>query len=226
MFRPKPGFPEEELLLQRTLPIVTALVLLLAAGMAGYFLLFRTIPENGTSNPASGDSAAPGQSPAIGRFDPVDSKPDIAGIIVSDPAGDVDLGRYKGKALLINLWATWCAPCVAEMPSLDRLQAKLGGDRFAVVTVAMNEPNMAAVEDFMKKYQLQNLPVLLDMNHAIDSRLRVEALPTSLLVTPDGKIVARFSGDNKWDCGKPLAALDDFAKDGTVPTNTLDSCVE
>jgi len=141
-------------------------------------------------------------------------------------AGTVSLSSLKGKVVVLDFWATWCAPCVAEMPSLDRLQAKLGGDRFAVVTVAVDEPNMGAVEDFMKKYQLQNLPVLLDVNHAIDHQVRIQSLPTSLLVTPEGKVVARFTGDNKWNCGKPLAALDDFAKDGTVPTNILDPCVE
>jgi thiol-disulfide isomerase/thioredoxin len=214
--------------LRRILPILIVLVLLLAA-VGGYTFLSRTTPpENSApSLPASASSTGPGeQAPVMGRFEPIQPQPGVAGVIISDTEGDVDLGRYKGKALLLNIWATWCAPCVAEMPSLDRLQAKLGSDKFAVVTVAVDEPNMGAVEDFLKKYHLQNLPVLLDMNHAIDHQVRIQSLPTSLLVTPEGKIVARFTGDNKWDCGKPLAALDDFVKDGTVPTNTLDPCVE
>jgi len=215
--------------LRRTLPILVGFVLLaLAAGVVGYTLLPKAgTPENPASLAAAGGSTSgkPADEPVVtGRFQPVAAGPDIAGTIISDPEGDVDLGRYKGKALLINVWATWCAPCVAEMPSLDRLQAKLGGDRFAVVPVAVDEPNMAAVQDFMKKYQLQNLPVLLDLNHAIDQKIRLQSLPASLLVSPEGKILARFTGDNRWDCGKPLAALDSFAKDGTVPTNTLEPC--
>ncbi|HWU00297.1 MAG TPA: TlpA disulfide reductase family protein [Terriglobales bacterium] len=217
--------------MQRTLPILTVFVLLLAAAIGGYFFLFKATPsEDAPSLPATSSSvagnAASEPSPVIGRFEPIEAQPSLAGVVISDSQGDVDLGRYKGKALLLNIWATWCAPCVAEMPSLDRLQAKLGSDRFAVVTVAVDEPNMGAVEDFMKKYQLQNLPVLLDVNHAIDHQVRIQSLPTSLLVTPEGKVVARFTGDNKWNCGKPLAALDDFAKDGTVPTNILDPCAE
>lgn len=224
--------------MRRTLPILAGLILLvLAAGVVSYVLLPKAqIPEdaaslaatgNATGGAASGKTAGTTDEPVVtGRFEPVAATPDIAGTIVSDPQGDVDLGRYKGKALLINVWATWCAPCVAEMPSLDRLQAKLGGDRFAVVPVAVDEPSMAAVEDFMKKYQLKNLPALLDLNHAIDQKIRLQSLPASLLVSPDGKIVARFTGDNRWDCGKPLAALDSFAKEGTVPTNTLEPCTE
>lgn len=179
-----------------------------------------------TGSVATSGAAAADNAPVTGRFQKVAETPDIAGLIVSDPDGDVDLGRYKGKALLINVWATWCPPCVAEMPSLDRLQAKLGSDHFAVVPVAVDEPNMAAVQDFMAKYQLQHLPVLLDLNHAIDHRIRLQSLPASLLVSPEGKILARFTGDNKWDCGQPLAAIDAFIKTGEIAEGTLTPCAD
>ncbi|HEX9447423.1 MAG TPA: TlpA disulfide reductase family protein, partial [Dongiaceae bacterium] len=159
-----------------------------------------------------------------GRFQKLMPAPDIAGIIISDPEGDVDLGRYKGKALLINVWATWCAPCVAEMPSLDRLQAKLGSDRFAVVPVAVDEPNMGEVQAFISKSQLKNLPVLLDINHAIDHKVHLQSLPVSLLVSPEGKILARFTGSSSWDCGQPLAAIEAFIKSGEIATETLKTC--
>jgi len=182
-----------------------------------------TAPDGGAVATAP-DVASAGDAVVTGRFQKVASTPDIAGIVISDPQGDVDLGRYKGKTLLINVWATWCPPCVAEMPSLDRLQAKLGSDHFAVVPVAVDEPNMAAVQDFMGKYQLHNLPVLIDMNHAIDHRIRLQSLPASLLVSPEGKILARFTGDNKWDCGQPLAAVEAFIKTGEIAEGTLSPC--
>ena len=180
----------------------------------------------GSDTASTGSAAATSADVVTGRFEKIAGKPDIAGTIVSDPTGDVDLGRYKGKALLINIWATWCAPCVAEMPSLDQLQAKLGSDHFAVVPVAVDEPNMAAVTDFMSKYQLQHLPVLLDLNHAIDRLIRIQSLPASLLVSPDGKILARFTGDNKWQCGQPLAAVDAFIKSGAIAEDTLTPCAD
>jgi thiol-disulfide isomerase/thioredoxin len=220
--------------LRRFLLPLVCLVVAAAAGLTAYHLVSRAASSGdvtaaattsgGTAGEAGGGATADGAPD--GRFKPVAATPAIAGLIVSDPQGDVDLGRYKGKALLINIWATWCPPCVAEMPSLDRLQAKLGSDHFAVVPVAVDEPNMAAVQDFISKHQLQNLPVLLDMNHAIDHRVRLQSLPASLLVSPDGLIVARFTGDNKWDCGKPLAAIEAFVKDGTIPKDQLDPCTD
>jgi thiol-disulfide isomerase/thioredoxin len=184
-----------------------------------------TVPApDGGAVAAAPDAASAGDAVVTGRFQKVASTPDIAGIVISDPQGDVDLGRYKGKTLLINVWATWCPPCVAEMPSLNRLQAKLGSDHFAVVPVAVDEPNMAAVQDFMNKYQLHNLPVLIDMNHAIDHRIRLQSLPASLLVSPEGKILARFTGENRWDCGQPLAAVEAFVKTGEIAADTLPPC--
>jgi len=205
--------------------ILPLLILALAAGYAIWRSEQRpAAPKDATSSQAVPPVTLGADQPVLGQFEKVAGLPGIEGIIVSDPQGDVDLGRYKGKALLINVWATWCAPCIAEMPSLDRLQAKLGGDKFAVVTVAVDEPSMTAVQNFIDQKQLHNLPVLVDLNHAIDHKVRVPNLPTSLLVSPDGIIQARFAGDSKWDCGAPLAALQAFVKDGTVPLGQLESC--
>ena len=207
------------------LPLV-CLIVAAAAGLTAYHLVSRAASSGDATTVAATSGGDAGGASQPGHFQQVADTPAIAGLVVSDPQGDVDLGRYKGKALLVNIWATWCPPCVAEMPSLDRLQAKLGGDHFAVVPVAVDEPNMGAVQDFISKHQLQNLPVLLDMNHAIDKRIRLQSLPASLLVSPDGQIVARFTGDNKWDCGKPLAAIEAFVKDGTIPKDELDPCTD
>jgi thiol-disulfide isomerase/thioredoxin len=203
--------------------------LVLITGAAAYQLWpARTLPASspvaipaGAISPAQADGIEPG------LFQKLSPTPELAGIVVSDDQGaDVDLGRYKGKALLVNIWATWCPPCVAEMPSLNRLQAKLGSDQFAVVTVAVDEPNIAAVQAFMAKYQLDHLPVLLDANRAIDSHIRMPSLPASLLVSPEGKILARFTGENKWDCGKPLAAVQHFIASGVIAEDVLEPCAD
>jgi thiol-disulfide isomerase/thioredoxin len=191
----------------------------LAPGTASLPAVEATAVVAAAVTPAKADQVEPG------LFQRLNPTPDLAGIVVSDDKGaDVDLGRYKGKALLVNVWATWCAPCVAEMPSLNRLQAKLGSDQFAVVTVAMDEPNIDTVKDFMVKYQLDQLPLLVDANRAIDRQVRVPSLPASLLVSPDGKILARFIGGSQWDCGKPLAAVQNFIASGIIAETILDSC--
>lgn len=216
--------------MHRKLLALTGLVLAVAIGFFAAFLMPKAglrIEDRQAGTPAASVvNAADAQTVATGRFEKLSSAPNIAGIVVSDPNGDVDLGRYKGKALLINIWATWCPPCVAEMPSLDHLQTKLGGDRFAVVTIAVDEQNMASVQEFLANHQLQNLPPLLDINHAIDQRVRLRSLPASLLVSADGLILARFTGGNKWDCGKPLAAIEGFIKSGDIPADELDPCAD
>jgi thiol-disulfide isomerase/thioredoxin len=218
--------------------------LVLITGAAGYLLLPSQPAPTASAPTASAPTASaptasapsatsaaisPAQADGIepGLFQKLNPTPDLAGIVVSDGQGaDVDLGRYKGKALLVNIWATWCPPCVAEMPSLNRLQAKLGSDQFAVVTVAVDEPNIAAVQDFMAKYQLDRLPVLLDANRAIDGRIRMPSLPASLLVSPEGKILARFTGENKWDCGKPFSAVQHFIASGVIADDVLEPCAD
>lgn len=162
-----------------------------------------------------------------GRFQKLSPSPDLAGIVITGAEGeDIDLARYKGKALLINVWATWCAPCVAEMPSLNRLEAKLGGDKFAVVPIAVDEQSLDKVKAFIADHQLDKLPVLLDVNRAVDKVVRITVLPTSLLVSPEGKIVARFTGDNKWDCGKAFSAVESFVKTGDVNGDMLEPCAD
>lgn len=174
---------------------------------------------------ATSNAQSAGSDIQPGFFQKLTPAPDLAGITVTDAEGaNVDLGRYKGKALLVNVWATWCPPCVAEMPSLNRLQAQLGSDSFAVVPVAVDENSLDKVKQFLADHQLDKLPALLDANHALDGVVKIAALPTSLLVSPEGKILARFTGENKWDCGKALAAVQNFAKDGAITEETLEPC--
>ncbi|MDY0881247.1 TlpA disulfide reductase family protein [Dongia soli] len=183
----------------------------------------QTMVPAGTAPASTGQSAGNDIQP--GFFQKLTPAPDLAGVVVTDAEGkNVDLGSYKGKALLINVWATWCPPCVAEMPSLDRLQAQLGSDNFAVVPVAVDENSLDKVKQFLADHQLDKLPALLDANHALDGVVKIAALPTSLLVSPEGKILARFTGENKWDCGKALAAVQNFAKDGAITEEMLEPC--
>jgi thiol-disulfide isomerase/thioredoxin len=217
--------------------IAGAAALVIYRGMGGFLTAQSEVsaaPAPGqTSAAATGTTTAANAIPGGGEevrpgvFQKLSPSPDISGVIVSDGEGaDVDLGRYKGKALLINVWATWCAPCVAEMPSLNRLQSKLGSDSFAVLPIAVDEQSLDKVKAFLAEHQLDKLPALLDANHALDKVLRVAALPTSLLVSPEGKIVARFTGDNKWDCGKAYTAVETFAKTGEVIGDVLEPCAE
>jgi thiol-disulfide isomerase/thioredoxin len=159
----------------------------------------------------------------VSRFAPVEG--DFAAVAPVDGNGrPADMAPYRGKVLLVNLWATWCAPCIKELPSLGALQQALGGDRFQVVTIAIDERDPGKIEPFLAQHGAGNLPVLIDRDRSLDKVAQVTALPTSLLVDRDGKAKAMLTGDACWNSGTALAAVKAFIADGTVMTDELNSC--
>ncbi len=107
--------------------------------------------------------------------------------------------EYKGKILLVNFWATWCAPCRKELGALDRLQAELGSDRFAVVTIATGRNPLPAIRKLFAEEAITHLPILRDPDQAFARETGVLALPVSLIVDGEGNEVARLLGDAVWD---------------------------
>ncbi len=194
------------------------LVLMVAGGVA--FLLQRPTGIGGEM--AIGSAANP---PPVDSFVPAVSSPDFSAAAPLDPAGKpVDMAAYRGKALLVNLWATWCAPCIKELPSLGKLQESLGGADFAVLTIALDEPDAAKVAPFLAQHGAANLSALIDTNRTIDKVMPVSALPTSLLVDKDGKVRAVLTGDAEWHCGAALQVVKAFVADGTIKQDKLAPC--
>src|SRR5262245_28050986 len=194
------------------------LVLMVAGGVA--FLLQRPTEIGGAMViPAATNP------PPVDSFVPAISSADFSAAAPLAPGGKpADLAAYRGKALLVNLWATWCAPCIKELPSLGKLQASLGGADFAVLTIALDEPDAAKVAPFLAQHGGANLPALIDTNRTIDKVMPVAALPTSLLVDKDGKVRGILTGDADWHCGVALAAVRAFVADGTVSQDKLAPC--
>lgn len=119
------------------------------------------------------------------------------------------LADFRGKPLLVNLWATWCAPCVAEMPTLDRLAAS-GGD-LQVIAVSQDLDGREKVETFFTEQKLANLEAYLDPDMALMTGLAVGTLPTTILFDPEGRELWRMTGQEEWD-GPKAAALIKEAK--------------
>ena len=108
---------------------------------------------------------------------------------------------------MINLWATWCAPCVKEMPSLDRLQAEMPRDRFLVIPISLDGPSKPKVAPFYKEQKLTNLGIFYDKGRKAMPVLNVSLLPTSILVDPAGRELGRLEGDADWDTPEGIALM-------------------
>ena len=107
------------------------------------------------------------------------------------------LSDYRGKVVVLNFWATWCGPCVKEMPSLENLARRMSGEQFALLTVNFGE-KPARIHSFLKKVGV-SLPVLLDPDMSASRNWVKKGLPTTYIIGPDQKIRYRLLGDLQWD---------------------------
>lgn len=109
------------------------------------------------------------------------------------------LGDLRGRAILLNVWATWCAPCRDEMPALDRLQAALGNEGFEVVALSIDRQGVSAVEPFYRQLGLRSLGIYVDPTGGAGRELGAVGIPTTLLIDREGMEVARKVGPAEWD---------------------------
>ena len=129
-------------------------------------------------------------------------------ITFRDSIGNVmQLPDFHGKVILLNVWATWCAPCIAEMPMLDALQAEKGGADFEVVTVSLDR-TAAEAAMFFRDNEIDNLQSWHDGTFSLSSKLMLPGLPTSVLYDRNGREIARISGEVDWTSKEALALID------------------
>ena len=111
----------------------------------------------------------------------------------------VTLADFACQVVLLNFWATWCAPCVREMPSLDRLQAALGPEGLAVVAVSGDRAGLKAVEPFFMETGLEHLEIYLDPKGKFQREFGVRGLPTTYLIDRQGRLIGAMEGPAEWD---------------------------
>lgn len=109
------------------------------------------------------------------------------------------LEDFLGKVVLLNMWATWCGPCRAEMPTLDRLQATLGGRDFEVVALSIDEGGIPVVKKFYEELGLKSLRIYVDPTLKAPITLKALGVPTTLLINREGKEIGRYAGPAEWD---------------------------
>ena len=118
---------------------------------------------------------------------------------------------YAGKVLVVNLWATWCAPCIKEMPSLARLARALPADRFQVLAISLDRAGPKAVQEFWTKLNVQGLEPMIDPTTKLGFALKAQGMPTTLILNPQGQEVARVAGALEWDSPPIVARLKSLA---------------
>ena len=131
-----------------------------------------------------------------------DTPKSIADIHFEDEHGKVHaLSRFRGKIVLLNIWATWCTPCRREMPSLDRLQAQLGGADFQVVPLSIDRAGVGVVRKFYTEVGLKTLSIYIDTAGSVTRTLATVGVPATLLIDRNGRELGRLIGPAEWDEG-------------------------
>jgi len=152
----------------------------------------------------------------LGEFVPSTQPRPAPAISLADTSGhSVELSELQGKLVIVNLWATWCGPCLREMPSLERLQSRLG-ERVAVLAVSEDRGGNKSVEPFIAKLGLKSVKVYIDPKSEVGHAFGVRGLPTSFLIDREGKVFGRVEGAAEWDSPKILGILEPLLSGGGV----------
>jgi len=173
------------------------LALLAAAGVGAYVSQHRPADQSGAA-PAAG--TAP-----FARVVKPRPVPDLH--FQNEAGAEVSLADFRGKLVLLNIWATWCPPCRKEMPTLDRLQAKLGGPDFEVVALSIDAKGAPAVRSFFAQIGVHALKLYVDPSMQATDALHAPGIPTTLLIDRAGREIGRHVGPAEWDSAPSVTFL-------------------
>lgn len=124
----------------------------------------------------------------------------------------IKLSDFKGRTVLLNLWATWCAPCREEMPALNRLQQELGSDAFEVVALSLDRQGLEASKKFLDEVKATALKPYIDATAKQGTALKLVGMPTTILINKDGLEVGRLAGPAEWDSADAKALIQEALK--------------
>src|SRR5215469_6398828 len=167
---------------------------------------------------AGGDAPLTG---AVADFNRINPPLPAPGDPFKDSAGkELHLKDFRGKLVLLNIWATWCAPCRAEMPSLDRLQAKLGGEGLLVLPLSLDRGGGPVVAVYYGQHDITHLGVYLAGQGGLQNALKIGGVPTSFLIDPEGRVVGSLEGATQWDSPEALALIRSYLGKSSQPAST------
>jgi len=138
-------------------------------------------------------------SPLADGLSPVSPPRDLPdGVFVTQDGASHHLAEFKGHGMVVNMWATWCAPCIAEMPSLDALSRALAPHDIAVLPLSSDRGGADTVQAWYLSHDITALPVLLDPKGALARAFNARGIPTTVIINTAGQIVARLEGAADW----------------------------
>ncbi len=139
-------------------------------------------------------------------------EPSIAAPIsaLTGPSGTTTLRDFAGRFVLVHFWATWCAPCITELPSLEALQRRQSEKDFVILAVSTDRADTARVERFTRELGLERVRIYHDRLGLTSNAFNVRSLPSSFLVNPDGRLVGRLDHAADWTSGEAAAFLDSW----------------
>jgi thiol-disulfide isomerase/thioredoxin len=158
----------------------------------------------GQADVAAADAARAGDMRRVAFAAAPVALPEIG--VVDQAEAQHMLAEYKGQWVLLNFWATWCAPCRAEMPTLQALDSATGDD-FSVVTVATGRNSVEGIDKFFAEAGITSLPKLRDPKSELARNMGVLGLPLTVILNPEGQEVARLIGDADWNSVDAKAML-------------------
>ncbi len=130
----------------------------------------------------------------------------------TDAAGKpLSLASYRGSGLVVNVWATWCGPCVAELPTFAAISQSLAKSKILVLPISVDMDGLKTVQAFYTSHDIKNLPILLDPTGDAPALLNTDGIPVSIIVNPEGKLVGRLDGSASWNSPATVALLRQLA---------------
>jgi thiol-disulfide isomerase/thioredoxin len=194
----------------------------MAAGAIGLYVMGAPSGNNVPAG-AQADNACQGREAAIASVDeairgevaamlPADPPRPLGDLVFNDPDGQpMTLADLSGKTLLVNLWATWCAPCRYEMPALDELQREMGGEDFEVVAVNIDTGDDTKPKAFLDEINVDSLAFYRDNTVGLFNDLKRRnlalGLPVTLLIDDEGCLLAHMNGPAEWASGDAKALI-------------------
>lgn len=186
-----------------------------------FLLLIPAIPA-GAAGTVSGEAARDGAASALPapavmkrllrgpmrKFAPASGQPGVPAASFTDGQGKVKtLADWRGTMVLVNLWATWCAPCRREMRSLDNLQARLGGRDFEVIALNTDVREATKIKAFNSRFGIRHLATYLDPDKKAYLGLGAVGTPTNILIDCHGRELGRLAGAAQWDSDEAVLLI-------------------